>query len=595
MNFKRLSGLALIGTSTGLLLGGSSCSVIVNDFPPQCETTQDCIDLANNQPLLPNGEPSVSGLVCSDEKVCVPESGCHSNAECQDAHNGEPYLCRASDRTCQPLILKSKEDGSTICDVLADPADFRNQDTIWIGASVIFAPGSYQGLEMVRQDFNKLANGLPPATATSTKRRPLAFVYCEADPTLEEGAQHLVNDLELPIVITSLDTTSEIALLTKYSIANGKQVFQVSTSAGGPLLKTVDNQGMLVDLVLINENYDKETVELVTSHYVPYLRSTGAALGPKELPRVAVIHSSTPTYANTASKVIAALEEAKNTSKVMGFGYGDSDNPSGTPAAYASVVSSVLAFKPHLIVMLGGEEIGPDEETNSDGIDVPIEAGWAAAAGGQPPPQWLGILGSVGQLPKDMRTLSDPAAQTDWGSRSLFIQQHYDFNGPLFTSYINQLKQLIGADDPNDVVATEQTSPYNEFLREGAYLTAYSIALVAAQGKPFTGANVAAAARTFGSKNSAKFTVGLDQIFPALKSVADTKQPFFLENFQGWDGFDENGFATYPFADDVACLTPDMDDMGSPTVGELQPTGGIFETASGALTGTVSLTGCVSK
>jgi hypothetical protein len=569
--------------------------VIVNDFPAQCETTQDCVDLANRQPRLANGEPSVKGLVCSDKHVCEPESGCHSNAECQDAHNGEPYICRSSDRTCQALILKSTEDPDTnICDVLADPDDFKNENTIWIGASVIFAPGSYQGLEMVRQDFNKLANGLPPATATGTKRRPIAFVYCEADPTLEEGAAHLVNDLQLPVVITSLDTTSEIALLTKYSIANGNQVFQVSTSAGGPLLKTVDNKGMLIDLVLINENYDKETVELVTNYYVPLLRSPGGSLTAKELPRVAIIHSSTPTYANTSVKVISALEAAKTTSMVRDFGYGDSDNPSGTPAAYASVVAQVLAFKPHVIVVLGDDEIGPDEETGSDGIDVPIEAGWAAAAGTQPPPQWLGILGSVGQLPKDMRSLSDPAAQTDWGSRSLFIQQHYDFNGRLFTSYINQLKQIIGKDDPNDVLATEATSPYNEFLREGAYLTAYSMALVAAQGKPLTGPNVAAAARSFGSKNAAKFTVGPDEIFPALQSIAATRQPFWLDNFQGWDGFDENGFATYPFADDVACLTPDVDAMGSPTVGALQPTGGIFE-ATGALSGAVSLTGCVSK
>ncbi|HET9929730.1 MAG TPA: hypothetical protein VFQ35_03545, partial [Polyangiaceae bacterium] len=303
MNLKRLSGVALLLGSAGLISVEPSCSLVVNDFKEQCQTTQDCIDLANRQPKLPNGQPSVTGLVCSDKHVCEPEKGCHSNAECQAAHNGEPYICRASDRTCQSLILKSTtEPDKTICDVLADPADFKNENTIWLGASVFFKEASYQGLELVRQDFNKFAMGLPPATATSTERRPLGFVYCEADGPLEEGAQHLVNDLELPVVITSLDTTSEITLLTKYSIANGKKVFQLSTSAGGPLLKTVDNKGQLIDLVLINENYDKETVELVQDYYVPLLRKSGGPLTAQQSPRVAVIHSSTPTYANTASK-----------------------------------------------------------------------------------------------------------------------------------------------------------------------------------------------------------------------------------------------------------------------------------------------------
>jgi hypothetical protein len=190
--------------------------------------------------------------------------------------------------------------------------------------------------------------------------------------------------------------------------------------------------------------------------------------------------------------------------------------------------------------------------------------------------------------------LNDSAARVDWGSRSLFIQQHYDFHGELFTDYLAQLKQLVGNDDPNGVVATEQTSPHNEFLREGAYLTAYSIALLAAQGKPFTGPNVAVAARSFGAHNASAFSVGPEQINPALESIASSEQPLFLKNFQGWDGFDSNGFAEYPVADEVACLTPDVDAGGSPTVGALEATGGIF-VASGALQGNVSLTGCVAK
>ena len=596
MNLKRFSGLVLGTASGGLLfMAQPSCSVIVNDFKTQCTSNQDCIDLAAKQPLGTDGKP-ITGLVCSDQHVCV-QKGCRSNAECQDANNGEAYICRSSDRTCQSLILDTPD--GRVCDVLADPEDLRNENTIYVGAVVFYAPGSNQGLELTRQDFNKLAGGLPPASATGA-RRPLAFVYCEGDTipdtdhyAFDEGAAHLVNDLQLPAIITSLDTTSEINLLNKYSIANGNQVFQLSTSAGGETLKGVDNQGLLLDLVLINENYDKEAFELVKGYYVPLLQAPGGPLAGATLPRVAVLHSSTPTYANTARKIVSELEGANITSQVQDFGYGTADEPQGTEGQHASVVSDVLAFKPHVIIVLGDDEIGPafDEMDvmTAAGIDVPIENGWTDAAGSQPRPQWLGILGAVGQLSKDIGTL-DSAAQIEWGSRALFIQQHYDFKGELFTSYYNQLKQLVPADDPAGVLSPELSSPYNEFLREGAYLTAYSIALLAAQGEPVTGPNLAAAARSFGAANSAKFEIGPDKIFPALQSIASTKHPFNLLTFQGWTGFDENGFATYDFADDVACLTPDVDAMsGMPIVGSLEPTGGIFD-GTGALTGTVTLT-----
>jgi hypothetical protein len=615
MNLKRLSGLTL-GTAASCLalMVQPSCSVVVNDFNQQCTTTQDCVDLAARQPLGIDGKP-ISGLVCSDQHVCVPEGGCHSNVECQDAHNGEPYLCRSSDRTCQSLILPAATAGDpNVCEILADPDDIKDENTIWLGASVIFAPGSYQGLEMVRQDFNRLAQGLPPATATGKNRRKLAFVYCEAIDTLDDGAAHLINDLELPAIITSLDTSSEIEVLTKYSLAANKKVFQLSTSAGGPLLKTIDNQGMLIDLVLINENYDKETSEVVTQHYVPLLRKSGGPLTATQLPRVAVIHSATYTYSHSSSGIVSHLQATfgpGHQANVKEFPYGDANEPSGNPGAYAGVVADVLDFKPHIIIVLGDDEIGPavdpmTQMVTSDGIDVPIETKWATAVPGQPPPLWLGILGAVGQLPKDIRTLKDPAAQVDWGSRSLFIQQHYDFNGKQFTNYINQLKQIVGSDDPNDIIATEGTSPYNEFLREGAYLTAYSVALLAAQGKEVSGENLAAAARSFGSQNMPRnFTVGPEDLFPSLQSIQSSKLPFDLQNFQGWIGFDENGFAKYPTTDDVACVTPAVDpDLGTATVGSLQPTGGIFDgegalssSDTGWMTGDdpVSLTGCAGN
>jgi hypothetical protein len=606
MKLKRYSGLALgVGTAGFLLMAQSSCSVIVNDFQHQCENNQDCIDLAAKQPLGPNGE-KVSGLICSTkEHVCV-QNGCRTNKECQDSHDGEPYLCRQSDHTCQSLILASEDPmADNVCDILADPDDIANENTIWIGASVIFAPGSNQGLELVRQDFNKLAQGLPPATATSKARRPLAFVYCEADPTLDEGAEHLINTLQLPVVITSLDTTSEIEVLTKYSLAADPPVFQLSTSAGGALLKAVDNEGMLLDLVLINENYDKETTELVKNYYTPLLQATGGPLEGGSQPRVAIINSGTPTYRSLADKTVTALsalvgKDAKGHENAQKFSYGTDDNPTGDPSAYTDVVNRVLAFKPHVIIVMADEEIGPavDKDTGevtSDGVDAPIEKQWAAKVPGQPPPQWLSILGSVGQLPQDMATLA-PAAQTDWASRTLFIQQHYDFNGDFFKSYFEQLKALVG-DDPNGVLDVEQTSPFNEFLREGAYLTAYSYALLTAQGEPVTGANLAKAARSFGktTAETPSFPIGRDGIFQSLQSIAKTKKPFDLQNFQGWNGFDENGFAKYTFADDVACVTPGDPDMdGKPTLGALKPTGGIFET-TGDLNGTILLDGCVSK
>jgi hypothetical protein len=577
--YKVTSGVG-VAVSAGLVFATPSCTLIENHFRGQCETTQDCVDLANRQPRLPDGGPSVSGLVCTDQHVCEPESGCHSNLECQVAHGGagSPYICRHSDRSCQSLVLESPDGGDNVCEVLADPGDYQNENTIWLGAAVFFKQGSYQGLEMARQDFNQLASGLPPATAGGMARRPLAFVYCDGE-TIDVSGAHLVNDLDLPVVITSIDTTSEIELLTKYSMANGKHVFQLSTTAAGQLIKTVDGQGHLIDMALIDENYDKESMGVVKNYYVPALRSAGT-LSATELPRVAVVHSSTPTYANTSAKVVTAIQGANTASMVQDFGYGESDNPTGTPAEYASVVSKVLAFKPHVIIMLGDNEISS--------VDVPIEMGWAAAAAGQPAPQWLGLLGAVAELPIDIASESSSAA-LEWAGRSLFIQQHFDFKGKLFTDYFAQLKQLFPG-DPEGIYEAEQTDPYNEFLREATYLTSYSIALLAGQGKPVNGTNVAEAARTFGAKNQTTITIGKDNIFPGLQAAA-TGNPFNLLTFQGWTGFDANGFATYALTDDVYCLSSATGDDGGTTLGGLQPTGAEYDNMATFLN-SVSLTGC---
>lgn len=592
MNFKRLSSLVFLSSGAfGVLMAQSSCSVIVNDFPAQCETDQDCLDIAAKVPLGDDGKPVVdtAGLVCNQERKVCEKTGCDTNVQCRDAL-GQDAICRHSDRTCQKLVLPGAEpDSDVVCDILVDSKldDEEYNNVLWLGASVIYAPGTWQGLELVRRDF-ALGSGLPPASAGG-QRRPLGFVYCEADPTLEEGMEHLVNTLELPVVITSVDTTSEITLLENYSKPN--DVFQLSTTAGGPQFKNVPNDGLIVDLVLINEHYDIEAAQLVDTYYTPLLREDGGPLAADELPRIAVVHSSTPTYENLSRKMQAELEKVTSEDHVRLIGYGSEDEPSGNPAAYAGVVSDVLEFKPHVIIIMGDDEIGPavDDagEVTSAGIDVPIEERWAAEVPDQPPPQWLGILGTVGQLPKDMATL-EPGPRFDWASRSLFIQQHYDFEGDLFTEYFRQLEMLVGPDDPAGVLDVEKTSPYNEFMREGAYLTAYAVALLAAQGKEVTGPNVAAAAKSFGKDSSASFTVGPDDIFNALESIASSKKPFFLENFQGWVGFDDNGFAQYEFADDVACLTAKDGELDA-----LQPTGGIFDT-SGGLTGTVSLNGCAA-
>jgi len=299
----------------------------------------------------------------------------------------------------------------------------------------------------------------------------------------------------------------------------------------------------LADLVLINENYDKETVELVGNYYAPLLQKKGGPLASGGKPRVAVIHSGAPTTSNTGNKIVTELESSGTTDPngALELGYGNSDDPAGDPSTYANIVSQVIKFKPHVIIILGDEEI--------KGIDGAIEQRWAAEITNQPAPQWLGILGSVGQLAADIQA-ADLPGRLDWGSRTLLIQQHYDFNSTAFKRYINQLKQVVGPVDKDGIVDLEYTSPFNEFLREGGYLTAYSIALVAAQGKPLTGPNVAAAARSFGDNyvSNGEFTVGQDDISPALQSIAMTKEPFQLDNFQGWIGFDEHGFERSPNA-----------------------------------------------
>src|ERR1700733_3885907 len=144
-----VGGLSLCVVAAIALGGDVSCSLALDHSSSQCDTTADCIGRG----------AAFAGLICSDQHVCVTQGGCNTNAECQAANGGQPFIGRHVDRTCVSLTSPQCKT------LLAEASDIGNEQTIWYGllSDTVASPSFSAGAEVARQEFVKIGNGIPPA------------------------------------------------------------------------------------------------------------------------------------------------------------------------------------------------------------------------------------------------------------------------------------------------------------------------------------------------------------------------------------------------------------------------------------------------
>ena len=119
--------------------------------------------------------------------------GCTSSAACARGHGGGAWRCQSVRHECVEI-------GSVDCKVVAEPTDFTNDETVWIGALYPTSGplSEARAFELARQDF---ATALGGSVGGATGVRPIGEVLCDEVVDPVRATKHLVADVEAPAVV----------------------------------------------------------------------------------------------------------------------------------------------------------------------------------------------------------------------------------------------------------------------------------------------------------------------------------------------------------------------------------------------------------
>jgi branched-chain amino acid transport system substrate-binding protein len=341
----------------GLALSSTSCVLIVDRSPAQCEIDSDCA--------------AFPGTVCTPEQVCGPPP-CSVNQDCI-AKLGEHHVCLdqgvcANLKSAECTIVEGDydRDGALLFGVVV-PTEGEAGTT---GLSI------NNGIRLALREIDQAANGLPPAPGFEA-RRPLAFVGCNDKSdgdTAVLAARHLTS-LGLPAILGAAFSGITIKMATEVTIP--AQTLLISPSATSVAITDLDDGG-LVWRTAPSDIYQARAV----GQYVPAIEADVRAalmLQPADKVRLAILHKG-DAYGSGLGKAVeldlqlngAAALDTSNSGSYLRFDYGDPDNPSANPPKYEQAVQQALSMAPHILLILGTAEGVVD-------MFQPIEAGWQAA------------------------------------------------------------------------------------------------------------------------------------------------------------------------------------------------------------------------
>jgi len=341
----------LLGALSVLSIGG--CSL-------QCLSESEC---------LAKG-PAFANTTCDPTtKTCVAlQSGqdlCKATTDCVTSH-GPEYICRRSDKKC--VALKTPE-----CPFLMDSptiASYKDPNVIILGA---LTPANDNALgtmmeksvELAQQDFSTSDNFLPPVTGT-TATRPVVIVGCNefgaGNDGLLRAANHLVKDLQVPIILGPVDSGNDAVVEVNVALPNKVlSILPTSTLSGLSSLPS-----MSTALLTWRLNYSDATLASTVGDLfktvLPARAQTLGIIHAGDPLKVAVIEENNLFGLTIGGKVQAqiqfngksAIDNAQDQPPHYMLGnVGDQRDTVNNPrpdATVAAVVAAVLQFQPHIIV-----------------------------------------------------------------------------------------------------------------------------------------------------------------------------------------------------------------------------------------------------
>jgi branched-chain amino acid transport system substrate-binding protein len=231
--------------------------------------------------------------------------------------------------------------------------------------------------------------------------------------------------------------------------------------------------------------------QLVSTKVEPQLRATGV-LGASDTLRLAVVHKGDAYGTGLADVLFQELRfngktPTDNGHDYLEIDYGDIGNP-----ALAAAPASVVAFKPHVVILAGTVEavtdvLGPLESTWPG--DLPYRPRYVMTDGTQTPEIWS-IVGTNADL------------------RRRILGTIFGANSTLYSRFQAHYRSVI-----NDGSVAEQSSGGNY---DATYLLAYATAAI---GPGITGASLNEGLKRVVSKGGVPIDVGPEQISDALTAL----------------------------------------------------------------------------
>jgi len=444
------------------VVGLTNCSLLYDLSVSQCQTTNDC--RARGAGF--EGSVCAASLCITDPDGTDQDSGaggnaggpgveCTTNGECIDANFGNPYVCR--DGSC--LALTTPDQCPIVLGAGQDNENLRKAEPILIGAYSYVDPTAPRlsvptlNYELAIDEVNeKTRGGLPGGPNGSL--RPFVAIVCSGtnSPDLDASLSHLIDDVQVPAVISSLFTSDLLSAFQSH--AKAKSVFFLSPLEADSTLTIAEDDGLMWHMLAPARD--------LSPAYVPLLARTEAhvralhGLAEADPIRVALLEAKTPFLTDMADDVFATAEfngesavtneAADNLLRLRFDSSFEVVNPDMSPA-----LSALLAFRPHIVIALtSGESVS---------LIGGLEGGWNPAWG--PKPFYLTSPYVFGRSDLTASTLADLR------SRLLGVNFAAATETSLYDLYLSKLKSTY------DVSFSLEGS---ENFYDAAYFLMYAIA-----------------------------------------------------------------------------------------------------------------------
>jgi hypothetical protein len=426
-------------------------------------------------------------------------SECNTNAECVEQHQDQYFVCRnhqcvaVVSYECPELIPESTAQGSAL--------DALKKNPILIGAfSVMNSTTPHESIsvlnwELALTEFNdRLLGGL----SSPGGRRPLMAVVCQAQqPNIEQSMGHLVGELDVPAILSSLSTADLLAAFELTDPDGLHPVFFMSARSADLRLATLQDNGMLWHMLGNPRVLAVPTVALLR-RAEPYVNAqrqsywddragTGSTDDPGAPLRVLLVYSDDPTVEDIATVLTTEDDEhPQNTLFFNGMSAIDPANADNfgtvkiqSSRVHASVnvaraIEKAQAFLPHVIVGMATTEF-------ADSVIPQIESNWDTWTDGQQRPFY--VLSHMLANDKDtlIRLAKDDFEGVDLSSRMVGVNYAQNTDDALYRSYLTRLQGAYSNVDGNILAGYEN-------YYDAAYFLLYSVA--AANRTTYSGADI---------------------------------------------------------------------------------------------------------